>query len=290
MSEEENEGFQAEFDITDVGEIEESHEEPPQEAAEESVEETPEETTEEAPEAEEEQPTEAEKVVFTEEQQRVFNEQISRKVKKQREAEREAEQLRQQLAEAQQKLNPEPVRPDVPPLPDPYDPDYTAKIQERDRKIQERAEFDAIAHERQRYAEAIELQKQKQAQEEHQKKLESYAERATNLGHELDAVVESTKYLIDSGLNQEAQAYIRDDKNGPDIAMYLAKNPTALSDLLDMQQVQPHMSFAKLVTEVREKATSTARPKPKLPPDPPTHLSGKGAPEGNENPHGARFE
>lgn len=289
MNAEQQDAFQAEFEI---------HEEVEQEAQEETQEEAPQEpqqeesqeaAPEEAPEeAQEETPEQPGKVEFTDEQQEIFNREIGKKIAKAKQAEREAEELRQKLAEAELKLNPEPEAPQVPPMPDPYDPDYQAKMAERDAQLAAKAEYDAQQRIKQELEQARQQEAfQKQAREA-QEKVQSYVERGEKLGHSQEDLVQATKYLMDVGIDAQAQSFMRDDDNGPDMAIYLAKNPQQLSELLDMQKVSPHMAFAKLVTEV--KTAASVRTPPKLPPDPPTHLKGKGAPEKREGPPGATFE
>ena len=250
----------------------------------------PVENPEESPEAQEETPTEEKKVTFTPEQQEVFNREISKKVAAQKEVERRADEYKAQLEEANKKLNPEPVRPDIPAAPDPYASDFQQQLEARDKAIQDAAAFDAQARWQSEQALATQQQQQAEQQKAQEAAFTSYVERGDNLGHDKAELNNATEYLMNVGLAPEAQVLIRDDAAGPDMAMYLAKNPEAMNQVLELQEKgNSVMVVAHLAAEIRAKASSSFR-NDQLPPDPPDHLSGGGAKEGDIGPAGATYE
>lgn len=268
----------------DIGATIDGGTDPVEEVVEEGVENV--ETPDEAP---VETPAEAPKVEFTPEQQEVFNREISKKVAAKAEETRRADELQAKLKEAEAKLNPEPQRPTVPPLPDPYAADYEQQMADRDKALNEAAAYDA----KQAVISEISLVQQQNAQREQQKASEAaittYVERGENLGHKKEDVVSATEYLMNVGLSVDAQQLIRDDDSGPDMAMYLAKNPEALTELLEKQQASPVFAIAHLASVVKGAASGSFRQE-KQPPEPVEHLKGRGAAEGGEGPPGATYE
>lgn len=248
-----------------------------------------EETTEAAEETTEEAAPEPPKVEFSPEQQEVFNREISKKVASRAEEKRRADDLQRQLEEAQKQLNPAPQRPVVPPMPDPYAHNYEQQMQARDKAINEAAAYDS----RQAVISEISLVHQQNAQREQQRAAEeaitSYVDRGVNLGHKKEEVVAATEYLMNVGLSVDAQQLIRDDKDGPDMAMFLAKNPDALNEMLEKQAASPVFAIAHLASSVKQQASGSFR-QGKLPPDPVDHLKGRGAAEGGGGPKGATYE
>lgn len=209
----------------------------------------PEEKPEEQPEAkqEEERPTndgkeepEKPRVEFNEDQQEVFNEAIARKVAAQREAERKAKELEERLAEQQRKLAQyeTPEKPVVPPPPDPYDDDYEVKVKERDEAIKAAAQWERDESYRQEQQQKAYQEQVRQEQERKESLAKTFFERGDKVGHgqaELDAAVGS---LVNHGLAGGKGEHIINHENGPDLAMYLAKNALESDKIAQMSDMQ----------------------------------------------------
>ena len=82
-----------------------------------------------------------EKVTFDERQQEVFNSEIAKKVRATKEAQREAADLKYRLEQLEAKQTKQ-LAPEIPPIPDQYDQDYTSKVAARDLAISQKANYD----------------------------------------------------------------------------------------------------------------------------------------------------
>lgn len=107
---------------------------------------------------------EKEKVTFTPEQQAVFDREIGKKTWAMREKEREAEELRQKLAEFESAKEQE-QRPVVPDEPDPLDEDYEARQREREQQVAAAARYDERQKVLTEQRERAEQEKQQKAQQ-----------------------------------------------------------------------------------------------------------------------------
>lgn len=255
--------------------------EPAEQAAEPAEQaEKPAETAEEKP-AEEKKP----KVEFNEAQQRVFNEQIGKKVGKIHAVEQENERLRQQLEEVQAKV-PEQGRPEIPPPPDPMDPEFAAKLEARDKAIGEAAAYDA--DERRKSDEALAQQQAqlKQQSEDAAKVLQGFQDNAKDLGIGIDEVRQNFTKLGEYGLPNSAVAYMLEEPTGPQIGRYLAQNPAEVEGL---KGLNPQQVAVKIATEIKPAAQSNM-PKVETAPAPADIETGSGASEGEGGPRGAVFE
>lgn len=252
------------------------------EVVEESTEDTNQEAQEEAEGLEQEEGES--KVEFNERQQKVFNEAIAKKTAKLYEERQRAEQYARELEEIKKKI-PQDERPDVPPMPDPYDPDFAEKVKARDQRILEQAQYDA------RKAAESEFQyqqHQRQLYEQQQKQLErekSFIERSEKLKvsqEELGRAVQTVAQL--GGIGKDASDYVMEDTLGPQIVMYLAENPQEVEIIASLP---PTKAAVYIETGIKSRLGSK---KVSPAPEPPDHLSGKGAAEKDRGPKGARFE
>jgi len=246
---------------------------------------------EESPETEQEaeQPAKAEKKAvpeFTPEQQAVFNETIGKKVAKQREAERLADERQRELDEVRRKLQQyeSPVRPDIPPPPDPYDDNFQEKVRQRDAQIAAAARWDG----QQQYAEQLRIS---QEQEEQRKQYEqitqvaqSYTKKAETLGVSADELKMAGAALVQYGIPDRLSSRILRDDRGPEITTYLAKNLVEFDQLVRME---PEDAAVYLETIIKPKARK--KPPEKVP-DPAHSPGGAGMPEGRRGPAGATYE
>lgn len=223
---------------------------------------------------------------FSEKQQAKFNEEIARKVAKQREAERKAQALEEELAATKARVQQyeAPVRPDIPDPPDPYEPDFAQKVAYRDALIARAAQFDG----QQAY---MRHQEQQQAQERIQREQDrlretvtTYSDTAEKLGISAQELAEAGKSVQAFGINDDLAGHILSDEMGPGITVYLAKNPLELDKLSAMS---PLKAAAYIESHIKPNAK---RPPPKLAPEPTESVKGSGAREGERGPKGTVYE
>jgi len=226
---------------------------------------------------------------FTAKQQEIFNAEIARKVAKQREAERKAQELEEKYQEMQRKVAEyeAPVRPDIPPPPDPYETDFAARVAERDAKIAQAARWDAsqeVVRQQQLYQQQQIIAKQQEAQME---KVKTYSKQAETLGiteQELAVAGQSVAQFIPNTPEGNALAlHILDDPSGPELTVYLSKSPLELDKLVHMN---PLKAAAYLESVIKPAAK---RPPPTLAPEPIEPLKGSGVPEKGRGPAGVEY-
>jgi len=221
---------------------------------------------------------------LTPEQQESVNEAIGKKVAKQREAERQAQEYQAQLAEAQRKLQQyeAPVRPDIPPPPDPYEDNFAQKVAHRDAMIAKAAQFDAEINWRNNQ----EQQRQQQAAAEERAKVvktvETYSEVATKLGITSEELATAGAQIAPYVPDRLAMR-ILNDASGPEITTYLAKN---LVELDRVTRMSPEDAAVYLETTIKPAAKRTP---PKLAPEPTDKLSGASVKESGRGPRGAQY-
>lgn len=225
------------------------------------------------------------KITFTEEQQKVVNDLAAKKTFKIREAEREAEALRQQLAEAQAKV-PQETRPEVPELPDPYDDNYQEVLAKREEAIRAAAKFDAAETVRQEQQQAQVLQQQQEQQQVLVKTVTDYAKRAETLGVNAQELQVAGNTVQQYGIDDQVVMHILNDEQGPLITKYLSQNPQALETI---RNADPMSAAVYISTEVKTKAAALGV-KPPTAPDPVETLTGAGVAPGERGPKGATFE
>lgn len=227
---------------------------------------------------------------LTEEQQQVFNEAIAKKVAKQREAERKAEEIERKFQEAQAKLAKyeTPIRPDIPPPPDRYDfnsdSEFQQAIQHRDALIARATAFDVQANwERQQ-----EQFRQQQAQAEQQRKMqelvESYSSKADKLGIAAAELQAAGQQVAQYGIPERIAARILRDERGPEVTVYLSRNLAELDTLANME---PEDAAVYIETVIKPKSR---RNPPKLPTEPAEPIKGAGVPEGKRGPPNTTYE
>ncbi len=225
-------------------------------------------------------------VTFDERQQAKFNEEIGRKVAKQREAERVASEERNRREELERKLAElqAPVRPDIPPVPDPYDQDFQAKSQFRDAMIAKAAQYDAQVRWNQQQIEDARAKEAAKGQQVLQQTAVTYAETAAKLGVQAQELQQAGAAVAQYGINDRLATRILKDERGPEITVYLSKN---LQDLDALSNMEPEDAAVYIETVIKPKAK---RGPPTLAPAPVETLKGSGSPEGYTGPDGATYE
>tara|TARA_R110000744_G_scaffold278257_3_gene390535 strand:+ start:862 stop:1701 length:840 start_codon:yes stop_codon:yes gene_type:complete len=229
-------------------------------------------------------------VTFDERQQAKINSLIGEKVAKTHEERRRAEQLETELTALKARI-PEPTVPEVPSLPNPNDyygdPDgYNATLAQRDKAIQERAEFDTrnrlINDQRQaatRQAEFEEAQKQQTA-------IATYAEAAKSFGIGAEQMQKDAHQVMQIGIDPMLSDHIVSDPQGALITNYLAKN---VLELDRMRSMSPMAASVYIANEVKPKLASAK--KISSAPSPANVVGGGGAPmKVPSSIKGAKFE
>lgn len=245
------------------------------------------EVEQEAPETPEElaKPEELPPVTFDERQQEFINNNIvAKKVAAQKAAEREAEELRQRLAQyEQQREDGEPV---IPPVPE-YDFDdvsYQKKLAERDEAIQKHAEWKLRQQQNQAWEQHQAQEREREQFEQLKTRLETYSGRADAMGISEGDLMMAGNAVHQIGIDPMVQDLIVDDENGPAITMYLAKN---VQELAAINQLSPMRAAIHIATEIVPKVKRSQ--KRNNPPPPPEVPEGKGAPEQRRGPEGAKY-
>jgi len=211
---------------------------------------------------------------------------IADKAFREREARREAAELKRKLAEYEQAKQPQaPSVPDVPNYWDfASDADYKAAIVKRDESIRQ-----AIAYEQQQQytLRQQQLRAETEAQARNQElaqKAESYSQRAKSLGIKPEELQVAGNIVASYGLREDIALAILDDPEGALVTKYLASNPSAIAKLNGGNL----MTFNGIYTDIRTKAAGL-KPKTSNAPPPADVLKG-GSPAKQRGVPGATFE
>lgn len=242
------------------------------------------ETQSEDSEGAESAPAEGQKVQFTPEQQAVLDKAIGDKVRKYREAEREKQQLQQELEKLRQML-PQEKRPDVPPMPDPYDDDYAAKVAKRDDAIRKAAEWDARQQAVEWQRQQTEQAKQRAELQQRQETVEVYAKRAQSFGIKPEELAMAGQAVAAYGVDMDLASFIVEHDKGPLITTYLARNPLEVEKLTNMSKLHAASYIASVIAPKVDVVRGRSNA-----PKPPETLGSGGAPRAERGPKGATFE
>lgn len=226
-------------------------------------------------------------VKFDDDQQAKFNKEVGKKVAKQREAERRADEAERKLAEkeaadAQQSM---PPRPEIPPVPDPFDDKYEELLAARDESIKEAAAYDAVTAEREKQEQEAVRGRMDEAVEKQMKVVGDYTERAETLGIASEDLTRAGNEVAKVGMDGDLVAYLLEDDQGPNVTMYLADNLTEVEKINQMS-----VTKAAVYIENTVKPLAMKRKGAKQPPAPTSTPRGSGMPEGKRGPKGATYE
>ena len=228
---------------------------------------------------------EQEKVTFSEQQQKLVDDIAAKKTFKIREAERESDRLRQELAEAQAKI-PQEVRPNIPGMPDEFDENRDQLIAQRDDAIRQSAVFDANENQRVEQQNAANLQQQQDRETEVRQIFSDYETQAKKLGVDAQELVTAGTAVGNYGLSDDVVLHIAKDDHGPLITTYLHKNPEALEAI---RKLDPLSAAAYIANTVKPNASALMNKQPTAP-DPVETLNGSGVSTRERGPVGATFE
>lgn len=226
---------------------------------------------------------------FDEKQNEFINQKIVGKhYGKRREAEEklEAERLAREKAERELMQLKEPQRPEVPPIPDPYDDNFEAKMAEREQAIAAQAVYDRDKAAREYMTQLQQKEAQEKAQQEFVQSVTTYSERAKNLGISPVELEAAGDKVARYGVSDDIVNHILHDKQGPQVTMYLAKNPLEVEKL---QTMIPTQAAVYIETQIKPKAI-VSKAKPDDTPEPVDTPNGKGMPEAQRGPKNATYE
>lgn len=225
----------------------------------------------------------------TQQAQEAANKAINKKHFQYKEEERKRLAAEKELQELRAKLEQQTSqRPEIPPIPDPYDENYEAKVKARDEAIRQVVVYEAKQEvETQRKQQLEEQQRQEQA-----KQIESmvttYNQRAKSLGLDVAEVEKAGDTLVQYGVSQDVANFLLSDEDGPLMTKYLAANPLELERIQSM----PPMQAAIALNDSVRKQAAGLKPKQTKAPEPPEVLNGGGYQDDQGMPHikGAKFE
>lgn len=198
---------------------------------------------------------------------------INEKTFKAKQAEREAEELRQKLAaiEAEKQKQLEQQVQVIPPMPDAFDDDYDEKVRARDEALLRKAQFDT---QQQVFLQQQQIQQQQEAQakqQQIQQSLTRYTQKATELGVKQEELQAAANTVAQYGLSDDLVLHILADDSGPLITKHLANNP---QDGFELANMSPYVA-GTFLANIKQKA-SALKPKTTQAPEPATNLDGKG--------------
>lgn len=196
-----------------------------------------------------------------------INEIINMKHRKMREAQEEAERLRKQLEQSSQSTYQAP--PEVPEMPDPFDDDYESKMQQREKALIARSQWEAqqqqVQAEQQRRQQALAIEQQRKMQEA----AVAYAERAKKSGIKPEQLQKSAQvvaqYFNDMNpVHVNVTRRIIQDENGPFITQYLAAKPLEAMELAEMDETDAMLHIErKIKPKLANLKRDSKTPKPK---------------------------
>ena len=228
------------------------------------------------------------KPVFDEVQQQAFDKAIAEKVYKQRNAEKEADQLKRRVQELEQQI-PKEQRPAVPKEPDPFalsEAEFQQQARLRDEAIARQAAYDAQQRFHEQERQRVHQEQIQKEQELLNDKVATYSQRAVQLGISTEELQVAGNSVAQFGMSDEVINYILEDDLGPAITKYLSQNITELDSLRAMP---PTQAAVRIATHVREKA-SALKPKVNAAPDPVNAPERAGKAPSAKAPKGATFE
>ena len=180
---------------------------------------------------------------------------------------------------------PQEQRPVVPEAPDPYEADYSDRLQAYTEAVGKAATYDTLQQGR---IEAENRRNQEAAYKLKQTWLDraqEYTERASELKITPQQLQDAGGVIANYQLKDEVTAYIMDrKKDGPTIATYLAANTGELDALSRMTPTEASVHVATVIAPKASASQGISGA-----PDPADSLSGGGAPPTQRGPKGATY-
>jgi hypothetical protein len=207
-----------------------------------------------------------------------------------RNAKREAETLRKQLADAQK--GPQPERPVIPEVANPLgvtEAEFRQQQAQREEAIRNAAIFDANQKAQQEQQAQQEAARQREQQEALIKTTQTYSSRAVQLGMKSDELERAGAVVAQFGLDDQLAGLILGDDQGPLITKYLAENLGELERINALASRNPFGAAIEIVNIIKPKAASL-KPRVSNAP-PPAETVGSGAMSFSQaGPAGATYE
>lgn len=141
----------------------------------------------------------------------------------------------------------------IPPLPDPYDSEYDAKIALREAAVARKAVLDAEKQKADATKKQTEEQKKEEAQKAYIAKTDQYFKNAATFNIDKQEIITHASKIIDY-IDPGTEEWIMDEPKGPLIVEYLGKNPLEADKLSKMNPLQ---KVAFLATYVVPKLNPT---------------------------------
>ena len=199
-----------------------------------------------------------------------FNKQYGEK--KQLERELEAERAKNAEFERKQREAMQNSVAEIPPLPDPFDDNYEAKIKARDEAVRANERFTAMQQAQQQQQQLAQQQAAQAKQAELNASIETYSKKAISLGINQNELQAAGTAVASYGLPDDLVIHILNDSDGPLITKHLAANP---QDGYQLASMSPY-AVGSFIDNIKSKA-SALKPKQTNAPKPPAQLQGNGA-------------
>jgi hypothetical protein len=272
MSELQNEAIEPELDVS----VENSNEEQPELVA-----------SDLAPDSEAEHESQPQELDEEAKRQEAINKRIGQKTFEAKQAQRERDEARAELERLQRAEQERQAAQyaEIPPMPDPFDDDYDAKVKARDSALLAKAQFDAQQATLAQQAKLRQEEAQRAKIAEFQQSVAAYSQKAVELDIKPEELQTAAKAVEQYGLSDDLVLHILGDSEGPLITKYLAANPL---EGVELAQMSPYAVGVKLES-IKEKA-KVLKPKVTKAPPPSEKLEGSSAaPENYQHIKGASF-
>lgn len=158
---------------------------------------------------------------------------------------------------------------DIPPMPDSFDDNFDEKVRLRDEAIIAQTKHNTQNESYLQQQQNQQLATQQAEQAEFSKKLQSYNDRAVELGIKSDELQVAANVVGNYGLSDDLIKYIVSDSDGPLITKHLAANPMEASELIGMNP----FDIGNKLNQIKANA-SALKPKKSNTPDPVEVLQG----------------
>lgn len=218
-----------------------------------------------------------------------INKTINKKHRQMMEAREETEETKRQLHDAQAKLDYQTQQqvPEIPELPNSYDPEYNLKMQQRDKAIVDRTAYDQAAVSQQQQAYQTQQQELQEQQTAAMARVSKFQNRVTKLGLKPEEILVAEQTVGSYIQSQDVKNYLLDSDDGALMVSYLAANPIELEKIGSMQPMQAAIHLQNVVGPEAIKLAPTQTKTP----DPSTLLGGRArAQEASPMLQGATFE
>lgn len=194
-----------------------------------------------------------------------------------------ADSLQQQIDTLQKEQSVQ-TRPEIPPVPDPFDENFSALMGKRDLAIQSAVAFDAKQNFIDQQQKTASETKQKAEVEALQETVRTYAERAQKLGISPAQLDLAGRTVNSYGISDEVVSFILNEEKGPAVTHFLARNPAVMEHV---NTLSPMAAAVYITNEVLSKMTPARKRKPV--PKPADTLGGGGAPKKQRGPVGVTY-